>query len=265
MSLIIDLLENHFDDLERRRFDKISRDLSISQEELRSAFDGLLRLDMRPGAVFTKEHNPAVIPDIFLRVDPEEENGYRIEFNNEGMPSLHISSFYRRVMSDPTTADETKRYLREKFNQAVWLMKALYRREDTVDRVFDAIFMFQKDFLAGGPSAIRPLTLKDIAQEIGMSESTVSRTIADKYVDTPHGVFALKRFLDSGIKKAEGEAVSSRSVKALIEELISEEQSPLTDDAIAVLMKANGIHIARRTVAKYRKQLNILSSHTRRF
>jgi RNA polymerase sigma-54 factor len=265
VSLIIELLENHFDDLERRRFDKISRDMRVPQEELKGAFESLSHLDMSPGSVFTRDENSAVIPDISLYVDPGDKNGYRLEFNNEGMPSLHISSFYRRIMADPATTDETKRYLREKFNQAVWLMKALYRREDTVHRVFDAIFAFQQDFLEAGPGAIKPLTLKDIAQKIDMSESTVSRTIANKYVDTPHGIFPLKRFFDSSVKKTEGDVVSSKSVKGQIEELISEEQSPLTDDAIAARMKANGVHIARRTVAKYRQQLKILPSHLRRF
>jgi RNA polymerase sigma-54 factor len=265
VSLIIDLLENHLDDLERRRFDKISRELRVPQDELRDAFESLSRLDLSPGSTFTKEHNPAVIPDITLYADPQEKNGYRIEFNNEGVPSLHISSFYRRIMADPASADETKRYLREKFNQAVWLMKALYRREDTVGKVFDAIFFFQKDFLANGPAAIRPLTLKDIAQKIDMSESTVSRTISNKYVETPHGVFALKRFFDSSVRSTEGDVVSSKSVKAQLEELVAEEQIPLTDDAIAAHMKSNGVRIARRTIAKYRKQLKILPSHLRRF
>ena len=265
VSLIIELLENHFEDLERRKFDKISRDMRVPQEQLRSAFDSLAHLDMSPGSAFTRDRNSAVIPDIFLRVDPGEKNGYCIDFNNDGIPSLHISSFYRRVMADPATTEETKRYLREKFNQAIWLKKALYRREDTVHRVFDAIFLFQKDFLALGPAAIKPLTLKDIAQKIEMSESTVSRTISNKYVDTPHGVFALKRFFDSSIKKSEGDVVSSKSVKVEIEELIADEKIPLTDDAIAARMQAGGVHIARRTVAKYRKQLKILPSHLRRF
>jgi RNA polymerase sigma-54 factor len=144
-------------------------------------------------------------------------------------------------------------------------MKALYRRQDTVHRVFDAIFAIQKDFLINGPSAIKPLTLKDIALEIDMSESTVSRAISNKYVDTSYGVFALKRFFDNGIHHEEGGKVSSKAVKAQIEELIADEETPLTDDKIAAKIKVNGVHLARRTVAKYRKQLKILPSYLRRF
>ena len=264
VSLVIEVLENHCAELERRRFDKISRDLRVPEEKIRDAFDTLSRLDIHPGSAFTKEYSSPVIPDISLRVDSNEKSGYCIEFNNEGIPSFRINSFYRRIMKDQCTSVETKKYLKEKFNQAVWLMRALYRREDTVHRVFDAIFLFQKDFLAQGPAAIKPLTLKDVARKIEMSESTVSRTISNKYVDTPHGVFALKRFFDTGIKSKEGEAVSSQSVKAKIEEFIAEEKIPLTDDAIVAHMEAGGVHIARRTIAKYRKQLRILPSHLRR-
>lgn len=257
-GLAYQLVSEHFDDLEHRRYPAVMRALGIPEERLREVLAYVATLEPKPGRAFQESDNKYITPDVSVR---KIEGEYVVVLNDEPVPRLRISPYYRRMLKDPKIRDgkETKKFLEGKIQSALWLIKNIEQRRKTIYRVTEAIFRIQRDFLETGLSALKPLTLKQVADMIGMHESTVSRVTTNKYVQTPRGLFELKYFFTSGLESADGMDVSSLSVKEKIKELVDQEppQKPHSDQKIMQILNDQGLTIARRTVAKYREELRI--------
>lgn len=259
------IVRDHFDLLQARKFRDIAHALACTLEEVMAYVDTIRHLDPKPG----KKHNTGssnyVIPDVYvLKID----KGYTIVLNEEGLPRLRISPFYRRLIdrNNPDATRETRDYAREKFRSAFRLIKSLEERQRTIYKVARSIVKHQEKFLDFGYEHMRPLILRDVADDIGMHESTVSRVVNHKYMHTPRGLFEMRFFFHSGISSDHGEEVSSLTVKERIKKSVAEEDAahPLSDAAIVQILGREGLRIARRTVAKYREELRIPSSNERR-
>ena len=258
----IEIAKDHLGDLERHRYQEIARALEVSVERVMEAVEAISRLEPKPGRRFNPAETRYIIPDAYVTKDRDT---YRVILNEENLPRLRINGFYRSFLGRGTGA-ETRAYLEQKFRSALWLIKSVHQRQRTLYRVTESIVKAQRDFLDRGISHLRPLALRDVAEDIGMHESTVSRVTTNKYVQTPQGLFELKFFFHSGLATGQGGVVSSVAVKRMIENMIAQEESgaPLSDQEIARHLKNRGLTIARRTVAKYREELKILPSHQRR-
>ncbi|MCS6838781.1 MAG: RNA polymerase factor sigma-54 [Bdellovibrionaceae bacterium] len=263
---LIRLINDYLPYLEKKQYDVIAKEMGKDVQEIRDLARIITSMDPKPGRAYHVGDTQYVVPDVFVFKVGDD---YVISLNEEGLPKLKISHFYKNVVqSDDIKTNEkgTKDFIKEKLNSAIWLIKSLQNRQRTIYRVTEAIMRHQREFLEKGPSALKPLILKDIAMEVGLHESTVSRVTSNKYVYTPQGVFELKYFFNSGITTTSGEGVAAESVKLRIKELISREDPrfPLSDQEIVDRLKAEGIQIARRTVAKYREALKILPSSRRK-
>jgi RNA polymerase sigma-54 factor len=250
--------------LESKRYEKLARELAVGIEEIAAAAHVIASLEPKPSRGFEQDETRTVLPDVFVEKVGDD---YVIYLNDEGVPRLRISSLYRRIAGQDGEAEEQARqYLQEKVRAATWLIKSIQQRQQTLFRVTQSIFKFQREFLDHGVSQLKPMVLRDIAEDIHMHESTVSRATANKYVYTPQGLFELKFFFQSGIKGGNGEDVASETVKEKIRGIITGEdpQKPYSDQHIAALLSDNSIEIARRTVAKYREAMGILPSSQRR-
>jgi RNA polymerase sigma-54 factor len=263
------IIHDHFDHLVNRRFPEIARQLKCTAEDVQAAADVIATLNPRPGLQVSSEEPKYVTPDLLVeRVDEE----YVVVLNDRHLPRLRISSAYESVLREKkkseSNADElkTREYIQGKLNSARWLIQTIEQRRKTMIKVMSCIIREQREFFDKGIAFLRPLTLQQVARQIDMHESTVSRVCSGKYVQTPRGVFELKFFFSSGLETEDGEDVSARSAKNIIKTLIDEEdkRNPLSDDAIAKKLHEKGLKIARRTVAKYREQLNILPARFRR-
>lgn len=263
------LIHDQFDHLVNRRFPEISRQLKVSVEEVQNAADVIATLNPRPGLQVSTDDPRYVTPDLLVeRVDDE----YVVMLNDRHLPRLRISSAYEGVLKDKKKSEcnpterETRDYIQGKLNSARWLIQTIEQRRRTMIKVMNCIIREQRDFFDRGIQFLRPLTLQQVARQIEMHESTVSRVCSGKYVQTPRGVFELKFFFSSGLETADGEDVSARTAKNIIKTLIDEEdkKNPHSDDAIAKILHERGLKIARRTVAKYREQLSILPARFRR-
>ncbi|MFN8544168.1 MAG: RNA polymerase factor sigma-54 [Candidatus Binatia bacterium] len=248
--------------LESRRFDRMARDLGVTMEQIGEATKLISVLEPKPGRDFGDGETRYVTPDVYVHKLGEE---YIVTLNEEGLPRLRVSSFYRRMLGGEGTS-EARGYIQEKMRAAAWLIKSIHQRQRTLYMVTSSIVRFQRDFLDRGVSQLRPLVLKDVANDIGMHESTVSRATAGKYVHTPQGTFELKYFFTSSLRAGHGEEVSAESVKEKIRGIIAKEdpKKPLSDQYIAEVLAKEQIDIARRTVAKYRELMGILPSSKRR-
>ncbi len=259
------LVQDHFEDMEKRRYPAILKALECTDEQLREILAFIASLEPKPGRSFQENETKYITPDVYVR---KIEGEYVVVLNDEPVPKLRISSYYRRLLRDSKSLDgkETKKFLENKIQSALWLIKNIEQRRKTIYRVTEAIFRIQRDFLEIGIGALKPLTLKQVADMIGMHESTVSRVTTHKYVQTPRGLFELKFFFTSGLESVDGMDVSSLSVKEKIKELISQEpaQKPYSDQKIMQLLNEQGLNIARRTIAKYREELKIPSASQRR-
>ena len=254
------LVREHLEDLEMKRYKPLCKKFKISMDELKGYLDLLQKLDPMPGASFGSGEPHYISPDVFVYKYGDE---YLILLNEEGLPRLQLNSFYADSLHD----NAGKEYAQEKMRSAVWLMKSLYQRQRTLYKVSESIVKYQQEFFENGVTKLKPLILKDIADDIGMHESTVSRITTNKYIATPHGIFELKFFFNSALGLDDGSQVGSESVKAEIKKLIGGENAkkPLSDDRIVTLLKDKfQVNIARRTVAKYRTALRIDSSSKRR-
>ncbi len=260
--ILVSLVTEHLNDLEAKRYKPILRKFKLTLEDLGEYLDIIRSLDPMPGASFGGGEPAYVSPDVFVyRLDEE----FIIALNEEGLPQLHLSSFYEDSLQ--AAKDKDKDYFQEKMRSAAWLIKSLYQRQRTLYKVMESIVKFQKGFFTHGVSQLRPLILKDIADDISMHESTVSRITSSKYAATPFGIFELKFFFNSALSLDDGSEVGSESVKALIKKYISSEdpKDPMSDERIGELLKEDlKVNIARRTVAKYRTALDIPSSSKRR-
>ncbi len=260
--ILISLVSEHLEDLEKRRYKPLTRKFRISMEELKEYLDIIQTLDPMPGSHYSSGEPHYVSPDVFVYRYDED---FVIVLNEEGLPRLSLNSYYVDNMHAKT--DKEKEYFQEKVRSAVWLMKSLYQRQRTLYKVMESIVRFQRGFFEDGVSRLKPLILKEVAEDIGMHESTVSRITTSKYVSTPHGIYELKFFFNSALDISDGTQVGSESVKALIKQLIGEEapKKPLSDEEIGdILHKTLQVTIARRTVAKYRSALGIESSSKRK-
>lgn len=262
-SLVWRIVDRHLDKLETRRYDVVAKDEKVLAEEVYEAIKIIRKLEPRPGRPFIDEAPVYITPDIYVRRVGHE---YVISLNEAGMPRLRVNSQYRELLLNGSLKDAPNReYLQDRLRSAAWLIKSIHQRQQTIYRVTESIMKFQRDFLDHGVSALKPLVLRDVAEDVSMHESTISRVTTNKYVHTPQGVFELKFFFTSGLRSGQGE-VSSESVKERIRALVSAEnpQKPMSDQAIVEILRAEGVDIARRTVAKYREMMNILSSSRRK-
>ena len=258
------ILRDHLDELENRRYQVIARSLQVPLDEVFGAAKFISTLDPRPGSQYGQEDVHYISPDIFVYKVSEE---YIVVLNDEGLPNLRINSFYRNALSGSAQVDEKAgEYIQEKLRGALWLIKSIHQRQRTIYRVTKSIVKFQRDFFDKGVDHLKPLVLRDVAEDIEMHESTVSRVTTNKYVQTPQGLFELKYFFNSGINTTGGDSVASESVKSKIKEIIANENTrkPYSDQKIVEILLDQGIDIARRTVTKYREMLGVGSSTQRK-
>jgi RNA polymerase sigma-54 factor len=263
-TLAYTLVEAHFDDFLNHRWTEIARGLSLSARQVQDAADEVAKLDPKPGIQYAPDRDPYIIPDLIVeKIDGE----YHVFLNDTNLPRLRLSRSYREVARDRNKfKGENKEFISSKLNSANWMIQAIEQRRQTMLKVMNFIVDRQREFFEKGVQFLRPLTLREVADHIEMHESTVSRVTNEKYVQTPRGVYHLKFFFSSGLSTTSGEDISARGVKAKIRTLVDQEDSkkPLTDQKVVNLLEADGIQIARRTVAKYRDQLGILPARMRK-
>src|SRR6476469_3016576 len=262
------IVTEHLRLLQNHQVPEIARKLGISLDDLKEHVEIIRNLDPKPGSRFNPSQSQYVIPDVYV---VKVEDQYVAALNEEGLPQLRISPVYRRLL-DKTGAgggeqnDETRAYVKDKFRSALWLIKSVDQRQKTIHKVATSIITFQREFLDHGIEYLRPLVLRDVANDIGMHESTVSRVVNNKYMHTPQGVFEMKYFFHSGISSSYGESVSSVTIKQRIRKIIENEdpRKPLSDSKIVSILQKEGLMLARRTIAKYREELKIPTSNQRK-
>jgi RNA polymerase sigma-54 factor len=260
------IITYHLPELERRNYQAIAKSLGCSMNEIGDAIKILLELEPKPGRNFQTSDTQYISPDIYVY---KVGNEFTIVLNEDGMPRLRISPYYKQILASAKTDPNkgTKDYVQDKLRSAVWLIRSIHNRQKTIYKVTEAIVRRQREFFELGVQQLRPMILKDIAADVGMHESTISRVTTNKYMHTPVGIFELKYFFNSSINSSDGgDSLASEAVKDKIRQLVSKEEpkSPLSDQKIVELLKQDGIDIARRTVAKYRDVLGILSSAKRK-
>ncbi len=261
-SLESRIVSQHLDDLAKKRYPILSKKLSVTLEQIVKAADFIATLNPWPGNVFRPDYNSTVQPDVLVTRD---EGEWVIRLNNEHVPQLRISNVYKDIMADGGSGD-TRRYVREKIRNGKFLIRSIYQRQETIEKIAREIVRHQEAFLFEGPSALRPLNMATVADTIGVHETTVSRAVNGKYMLTPQGVFELKYFFTTGYETEDGESLSNTSVKNALLELVKNEPvgKAYSDSDLVEKLHEQGIPIARRTVAKYRKELHILPSNLRR-
>jgi RNA polymerase sigma-54 factor len=250
--------------LQNQRIPELAKQLGIEPDEVKAHIEFIKHLDPKPGARYTPTESQYVIPDVYII---KTDEGYRAVLNEEGLPQLRISPVYRRLLDKSGEAsDETRAYVKDKFRSALWLLKSVDQRQKTIIKVATSIINFQHAFLDQGIEHLRPLVLRDVANDIGMHESTVSRVVNNKYMHTPQGVYEMKYFFHSGISSSFGESVSSVTIKQRIKKIVEGEdpRRPLSDSKIMNLLQKEGLALARRTIAKYREELRIPTSNQRK-
>ena len=258
------IVREHLKLLQNHQGQEIARRMDMSVEDLKHYIDVIRQLDPKPGSRYNTTASQYVIPDVHV---VKVEDRYIAVLNDDGMPQLRISPVYRKLLDKKNkNSEETRAYVKEKFRSALWLIKSVNQRQKTIHKVATSIISFQTEFLDRGIEYLRPLVLRDVATDIGMHESTVSRVVNDKYMHTPRGVFEMKYFFHSGISSAYGERVSSVTIKQRIRKIIEEENpsKPLSDSRIVRLLQDEGLVLARRTIAKYREEFKIPTSSRRK-
>jgi RNA polymerase sigma-54 factor len=261
-SLEYRIIDQHLDDLARKRYPQIAKKLSVAPEQITAAAEHIASLDPRPGSRFGTDNNTYVTPDVTV----EQVGGeWTVTIHNEQVPRLRISNSYKDLMASGNSR-EAKTYIRDKIRAGKFLIKSIHQRQETIKSIAEEIVKRQTEFFERGPSKLKPMNMAQVADVVGVHETTVSRAVSGKYVATPHGVFEMKYFFTTGYETDSGETMSNTSVKRALGELVASEDSkkPLSDQAIMKELEKNGIKIARRTVAKYREELHILPSHMRR-
>jgi RNA polymerase sigma-54 factor len=258
------IVAQHMRLLQNHQIPELAKKVGVSIEELKQHIEIIQGLDPKPGSRYNPSQSQYVIPDVHV---VKVEDQYVAVLNEEGLPQLRISPVYRRLLDKGAeNSDETRAYVKDKFRSALWLIKSVEQRQKTIHKVATSIINFQRDFLDNGIEYLRPLVLRDVANDIGMHESTVSRVVTNKYMHTPQGVFEMKYFFHSGIASSYGEAVSSVTIKQRIRKIIEQEdgRKPLSDSKIVNMLQKEGLDLARRTIAKYREELKIPTSNQRK-
>ncbi len=275
----VHLISNHMHDLEKKNYPGIAKAMGITVEEVIDMCKIINTMEPKPGRIFTSNDTHYVTPDVYVYKVGDE---YVVSLNEDGLPKLRISNFYKNMIAkedqekkenkgkktgeENASKNEAQDYVQDKLRSAVWLIKSIHQRQRTIYKVSESIVKHQQEFFDKGPAFIKPMILRDIANDIEMHESTVSRVTTSKYMHTPQGIFELKYFFNSGINKTGGGSLASESVKLKIKNLVDDEdpKKPLSDQKLVDLLKKDGIEIARRTVAKYRDVLKILPSSKRK-
>ena len=268
-KIIETIITDFLKDLELKNYVHIAQKLKVPLREVEIAVLLISGMNPKPGGIYSEERTQPVIPDVYVVKSGDE---YKIILNDDGLPRLRISNFYREIMGGLSghahhEAEDGKKYIKDKVQSATWLIKSIQQRQNTIYKVAESIVKYQRDFFDRGIDHLKPLVLRDIATDIEMHESTISRVVSNKYMHSPQGIFEMKYFFSSSIKRtSEGGTIASKSVKEEIKQLISGEppKKPYSDCEIVDMLKARGINIARRTVAKYREMMGILPSSKRK-
>lgn len=258
------IVSEHLSLLKNRNYPAIAKRLGVTIEGVNRASTLISKLEPKPGRAYGAEVIQEIIPDVYVY---KVEGEYVVSLNDEGMPRLKVNPYYRRILTESRhNQSEDRKYIQEKLRSAQWLIRSIDQRQRTIYKVAKSIVKFQKDFLDQGIQYLRPLVLRDVAEDIQMHESTISRVTNNKYMHTPQGIYELKYFFNAGIPSTEGGVLASESVKNLLREIISREdpRRPYSDEKLVKLLKERNITIARRTISKYREMLKILSSSERR-
>jgi RNA polymerase sigma-54 factor len=263
-TIVTEIITNHLQNLEKKNYKAICKALKKSMDEVVSAINVIKSLEPKPGREFSDENPQYINPDIYVY---KLDNDFVILLNDDGMPKLRVNSFYKNsITRGKKISGDAEDYIQDKMRSAAWLIKSIHQRQKTIYRVMESILRYQRDFFEQGIAHLKPMVLRDVAQDIGMHESTISRVTTNKYAFTPQGIFELKYFFNSSIRRSHGGAIASASVQEKIRQIILGEdpKKPYSDDKIAQLLKKDEIHIARRTVAKYREMLKVLPSNKRK-
>ena len=257
------VVRDHLDDLGAKRYAQIAKAMKVTPEAVADLARFISTLEPRPGRMFSAESPAYVLPEVQVQKVGGE---YLVTLNHDQVPRLLISRHYRQLMEDPGTTAEVRDYIREKVRAGMFLIRSIQQRQQTIYRIAVEIVAIQRDFLEQGLSHLRPLTMAEIAGKLGLHETTISRAIANKYMQTPRGTFEMKYFFTPGYQGRDGQQVSNKTIKDSIARLVQEEdpRQPLSDQAIVARLKEQGYEVARRTIAKYREELRILPSHLRR-
>ncbi len=264
--LLEKILSDHLRDLETKNYHYIARKLKVTLSEVLEAVSMISQMDPKPGLAYNEDKDQYIIPDVFVFKLGDE---YKIILNEDGLPRLRISNFYREILGGVNGAAKKaacKEYIKERIQSATWLIKSIQQRQRTIYRVAESIIKFQKEYFDKGIQYLKPMVLRDVAEDVEMHESTISRVTTNKYMHTPRGIFELKYFFNSSIQKTSGDSIASKSVQEEIKKIIMAEdkKKPLSDSEIVDILKKSGISIARRTVAKYREMMGILPSSKRK-
>jgi len=263
-TIVETMLLDHMDELENKKYDVIGKKLSVPIAEVLTAISIITNLEPKPGRIYNNEETIYISPDIYVF---KVGDNYEIVLNEDGLPKLRINSYYRDILSrKDSEKDGTKEYIQDKLKSAAWLIKSIHQRQRTIYRVTESIVHFQRNFFDKGITHLKPLVLRDVAEDIQMHESTISRVTTNKYAHTPQGVFELKYFFNSAVNSLDGDSVASESVKEHIRNIIKAENraKPFSDQELAEILRDFNISVARRTVAKYRESLAILPSRKRK-
>ena len=262
-SLAAQILRDHYEQLLHHRIVELSRELSVPTDAIQKAIETIASLDPAPGRQFAEDNNQTVAPDVVIR---KEGDKWLVTLKSDYIPKLRISSLYKSLLAKSELGTKEREYIRQKIRAGKYLIDSIAQRQQTVERIARAILQFQKDFFEEGVSKLRPLTMREVAELMDVHETTVSRAIANKYMDTPWGLFAFKYFFTGGYEDDSGQSISRTTIKETIARLIRKERSdkPLSDPEIVEALGQRGIKIARRTIAKYREELGILPNHLRR-
>ncbi len=259
-----ELIANYLDDIQARRYPQIAKKFGIDVDTVKKVIDFIRTLNPKPGCIFSEEHAPYIIPEVKVEYIDGKYEVILLENNN--FPQLHISSFYRRIISEKNSDPQTRQYIQRKIESARWLIDAIEQRRSTLYKVAVKIVEMQKEFLDEGIFHLKTLKMQDVADAVGIHVSTVSRAIAHKYMQTPQGIFEMKFFFTGGFQSADGTMESWEAIRQKLSDMIAKEDksNPLSDEEIAELLKTSGVDIARRTVTKYRKNMKIPSSRQRK-
>jgi RNA polymerase sigma-54 factor len=261
--LVEKIISEYLPFLEKQDLKGIACALKLPLERIKEAVDVIIQLEPRPGRQYSTETPIYIVPDLYV---DRIENEFVIILNEDNFPPLRISNYYIRLMNQNNLSEEVRDFVHNKLRSATWLIKSIYQRQQTLYRVASSIFRFQREFLEKGVDYLHPLVLRDVAGDVGLHESTISRVTTNKYVQTPYGLFELKFFFNAGISSVSGKILAVESIKAKIREIIATENPlrPYSDEKITSILKKKGISIARRTVTKYREAMRVLPSNQRK-